>query len=180
MNKAQRSIEISNGKQLTLWYATTHLTFHWGIESKWHAKQRNENVSQAFYDRGNDGGHYAIMAYQQGQKPSAKAPIWGIYRVEAHPGSLYRPEGCFTMLKGQLTRREAFAQIAEIVKDDPGHIHTYWTDEKAIEWYKSGLTTCLTAHCCHCSECLYNEKVEALIAAGNIQIKPKGVELNLA
>jgi hypothetical protein len=113
------------------------------------------------------------MAYQQGQRPSAKAPIWGIYRIEAHPGSLYHPAGSFTMLKGQLTRREAFAQIAEIVKDDPGHIHTYWTDENAIEWYKSGLNICLTAHCNHCSECLYNEKVEKLIASGNIQIKSK-------
>ena len=126
MNNVQRVIGLSNGKKLTLWYATTHLTFHWGIESRWQAKQRNEYVSQALYDRGNDGGHYAIMAYQRGHRPSAKAPIWGIYRVEAHPGSLYHTEGNFTLLKGGLTKRAVFAQIADIVKDDPGHIHTYW------------------------------------------------------
>lgn len=165
-------VVTANGLTLALWYATTHRTFHWGIESRAEATKRNEYVSQAFYER-RDGQNYSIMAYTQGQRPSAKAPIWGIYRVEAHVGSLYRTNGKFTLLKGDMTRREALACIVDMVKDDSGHIHTYYTYEENIEWYNTGINTSLAAHCSGCGSSLYDESVYELINLGKIEIRPK-------
>lgn len=120
MSSVPREIGLSNGEKLTLWYATTHLTFNRGIESKWHAALRQEYVSQAFYRKGTNGEYYTIMAYQQGHRPSAKAPIWGIYRVEYLPGSLYHQQGKFTLLRGALVKRDALARFADTVKDEQG------------------------------------------------------------
>src|ERR1700719_2823420 len=169
--EAKRTIALQDGQELRLWYATTHHTFHWGIEGKGQARERNEYVSRALYHKWNVR-YFAIMAYQQGSKPSAKSPIWGIYRVETPPGSGNYPEGYFTLLKGNLTRLETFAQIADVVKDDPGHQHSYWTDEGLIEDYRNNEKAHLTAFCKPCPRWAYTKEAAELIKAGTIEIKP--------
>lgn len=163
----RRTILLPDGKTLKLWYATTHRTFY-TADSLATARKRNEYVTRVFYERlGN--GSYALMAYQCGQRPSALLSVWGIYRVDAHPGYSY-PEGNYTVLKDDMTRKEAVRQLPEIVVDDPGHIHAYHISKRFLQLYRDGIMSVLTAHCWHCSHCLYNEKVEILLVNGTVSI----------
>lgn len=163
----RRTVLLPDGKTLKLWYATTHRTFY-VIDSVASSRERNEYVSRIFYERSGNGS-YALMAYQRRQHPSATLPIWGIYRVDEHPDYSY-PEGSYTLLKDGMTRKEAMRHFSETVVVDPGHIHAYHTSKRLLQLYRDGVMSVLTAHCWHCSHCLYNDKVELLLVNRAVSI----------
>ena len=152
---------LPDGRHLRGGHSTTHRDRRWPTRY----------VSRIWYNR-SDGAAYVIMAYQHEQPPSARQCLWGIYRVEEWPGNFYYPEGNYALLKGPMIRRDALGCLVEEIRDDPGHQHSYWTDEDIIGRYRDKTSGCLTAFCHSCAHWVYNEQVESLIRTGAIEIRP--------
>ena len=161
---------LHDGRTLSFVWEETRRAPH-PMTSHSQAWSCREYMSHRTFER-SDGHRFAVMAFTCERRPRATLPLWGVYRVETEARQSVFRDGYYTLLEGGMTRQQALLRLPEIVVDDLGHQHEYWTTQESLLAYAQGYCEWVTAHCKRCEHRILNKEVYKGVYWGQIEVQP--------